>query len=283
MDRDHQSDALSLGDEHYELHRRVHMFNPYDMEEYAALMTLMSASIESFDNASEEECTEAQRKRLRRQLRKQQKKQRTSIPLGQAIATSTEPSFPTKVHAQATNATTLAKTRRKKKKRNKPMDVMADVTGSQKEETAPASTTVETTQTDADIHGNAREDSSCTRSGCSDTKTLKKALITPDGRYEYLGEGVGFQRLKSKRKRGHIQRNNLSKKWAIAMRRHWNSAKKDAAMAAITIKRCDMSEVRQPLFHMIFCTTVRHSGFFFNLAGVSAIRGRWCVYHRRFF
>jgi hypothetical protein len=116
MDRDHQSDALSLGDEHYELHRRVHMFNPYDMEEYAALMTLMSASIESFDNASEEECTEAQRKRLRRQLRKQQKKQRTSIPLGQAIATSTEPSFPTKVHAQATNATTLAKTRRKKEK-----------------------------------------------------------------------------------------------------------------------------------------------------------------------
>jgi hypothetical protein len=44
------------------------MFNPYDMEEYAALMTIMSASIESFETAVEEECTEAQRKRLRIKL-----------------------------------------------------------------------------------------------------------------------------------------------------------------------------------------------------------------------
>ena len=38
-------------------------------------------------------------------------------------------------------------------------------------------------------------------------------------------------------------RNYLQKKWVMSMKRHWKTKKQNANMAAITIKRSDLSKV----------------------------------------
>jgi hypothetical protein len=78
----------------------------------------------------------------------------------------------------------------------------------------------------------------------SDSSKRKKKRITEDGMWEYLGDDKGFVRLApAKQPKTYTKRSNLRKKWTTAMKRHWNTIKKTKAMAAITIRRCDLSMV----------------------------------------
>jgi hypothetical protein len=71
-----------------------------------------------------------------------------------------------------------------------------------------------------------------------------KKRITPDAKYQFLGDDYGFLRLPPKKRViKNKMRNNLQKKWVMSMKRHWKTQKQNACMAAITIKRCDLSKV----------------------------------------
>ncbi len=45
-------------------------------------------------------------------------------------------------------------------------------------------------------------------------------------------------------KTSSLKRNSFRLKWTTAMKRHWNTNLKCKAMAAITIKRCDIATVK---------------------------------------
>ncbi len=78
----------------------------------------------------------------------------------------------------------------------------------------------------------------------SDSFMRRKKRITEDGMWEYLGDDKGFVRLApAKQPKTYTKRSNFRKKWTTAMKRHWNTIKKTKAMAAITIRRCDLSTV----------------------------------------
>jgi hypothetical protein len=190
--------------------------------------------------------TKRERKRLRLQLRKEKRRKRS-----EAVASVTIATLSTTTEAETNNAFSHALTKQKKTKRKKRKVDVDDTSEARGATSLPA-------RNDADTqYSRSPKSNSTTSDSASETETKKAALITPDGLYEYLGEGLGFKKLSKKRKRGHIKRNTVSKKWATAMRRHWNSAKKDAAMAAITMKRCDMSTVRTPYLCITLCPAVR--------------------------
>ncbi len=185
----------------------------------------------------------------------------------EAVATEKIATSTTAIDDETNNASSNALTKEKKRKRKKRKVDVADAT---EVIGANSSITQTTARTEADSNESGSHKSDSSRSDTpNETENLNKPLITPDGLYGYLGEGLGFKKLQNKRKRGHyIKRNTLTKKWATAMRRHWNSAKKDAAMAAITMKRCDMSTVWNPYLFLILCPTVRDSRFPYDPAGV---------------
>jgi hypothetical protein len=71
-----------------------------------------------------------------------------------------------------------------------------------------------------------------------------KKRITPDAKYQFLGDEYGFLRLSPKKRAiKNKMRNNLQNKWVMSMKRHWKTQKQNACMAAITIKRCDLSKM----------------------------------------
>ena len=78
-----------------------------------------------------------------------------------------------------------------------------------------------------------------------------KKRITPDAKYQFMGDDVGFVRLKGKKRviKNKLKNNN-QKKWTMSMKRHWNTAQKDKCMAAISIKRSELSSVS----YIMFCT-----------------------------
>ncbi len=81
--------------------------------------------------------------------------------------------------------------------------------------------------------------------GLSDSSQQRaKKRITPDAKYQFLGDDIGYLCLKPKKRViKNKLRNNKQKKWVMSMKRHWHTSTKDASMAAITIKRCDLSSV----------------------------------------
>jgi hypothetical protein len=95
----------------------------------------------------------------------------------------------------------------------------------------------------ADFDTNKSPEGSDSDGSATSSQQRAKRRITPDEKYQFLGDDVGFVRLKShKRVIKNKLRNNKQKKWVMSIKRHWNTAKKDACMAAITIRRCDLSK-----------------------------------------
>ncbi len=96
----------------------------------------------------------------------------------------------------------------------------------------------------ADFGTNQRTEGSGSDDSANSFQQRAKKRITPDDKYQFLGDDVGYVRLKPKKRViKNKLRNNKQKKWVMSMKRHWNTSKKDACMAAITIRRCDLSSV----------------------------------------
>jgi hypothetical protein len=55
MGRDDRSPMLETSDQFYDLQMQVYKFNPYDLVEYASLLTFMASSLECLDPTDDEE------------------------------------------------------------------------------------------------------------------------------------------------------------------------------------------------------------------------------------
>jgi hypothetical protein len=104
--------------------------------------------------------------------------------------------------------------------------------------------TSDVTGTHVESNRNSSSSSESDNNEESDSSIRRKKRITEDGMWEYLGDDKGFVRLApAKQPKTYTKRSNFRKKWTTAMKRHWNTIKKTKAMAAITIRRCDLSTV----------------------------------------
>ena len=91
---------------------------------------------------------------------------------------------------------------------------------------------------------NQSSDGSDSDDSADSSQKRAKKRITPDAKYQFLGDDLGYLRLKPKKRViKNKLRNNKQKKWVMSMKRHWNTTKKNKCMEAITIKRSDLSKV----------------------------------------
>jgi hypothetical protein len=124
-----------------------------------------------------------QRKRLRLQLRKEKRKKRL-----EAVATETIATLTTTTEAETNNAFSHAITKQKKSKREKRKVDVDDASEVRGATSLPARNEADTKDS------RSLKSNSTTSDSANETESLKKTLITPDGLYEYLGEGLGLKK-----------------------------------------------------------------------------------------
>ena len=72
----------------------------------------------------------------------------------------------------------------------------------------------------------------------------RKKRITPDAKFQFLGDEYGYLRLPPKKRVvKNKMRNKVQKKWEMSMKRHWKTKKQEKCIGAITIRRCNISTV----------------------------------------